>query len=224
MKLRIIALAFLAAMAGCSSPASNPMMTMLNHVAHQASDTGQAQLDPGFHYLRVMVDGKVVFLASDTPNVNDPHVSSAWYSADREILRFRNGRLVGAIGTATEWRNVVVPELPAWSEIPLTANPIIWTRTRDVMPGYRFGVQDSVALKRISPPGASQLVGMDAHVLTWYEERVESSGNGLMREDGLPPARYAVDLRNQRERVVYGEACVSAKLCFTWQQWPPQVE
>ncbi len=174
---------------------------------------------PGFHYLRVVINDRIIFLASDTPDINDPGVTSTWYSADREVLRFRNGRLVAAIGTATEWRNVLLPQFPAWSEIAAATQPVMWTRRRDVMPGYRFGVKDSIALKRIPPPRVSQLVGIAPEALTWFEERLDLNKEAITQDD-LPPALYAVDLSKARQAVVYGETCVSAELCFTWQQWP----
>lgn len=201
------------------------MMTMLSHVTNQDQNAGPAQLAPGFRYLRVVTNGRVIFLASDTPDINDPGIASTWYSADREVLRFRNGRLVAAIGTATEWRNVLLPELPAWSEIASATQPVMWTRTRDVMPGYRFGVKDSIAVKRVPPPSVNHLVGVAPDALTWFEERLEPSRNiEAAVQDDLPRSLYAVDLRSARPAVIYGETCVSAKLCFTWQQWPAHPE
>ena len=216
---RFIALAFLLVLVGCSSFESNPMAQMLHHAIPQSDNSERSQFDPAYHYLRVAVGDNVIFMASDTPDVDSKKYVNVWYSAGREVLRFQNGRLVAAVGLATEWRRVVIPELPAWSVLAVAKEPVRWMRIRDVMPGYRFGVHESLLLRRIPPPNDSQIKKIDPQQLTWFEERIETQ-----QADDLPLARYAVDLRDTKESVVYGEQCVSAKLCFSWQRWPVRAE
>jgi len=185
------------------------------------------RLNPNFRYLRVTVDGRVAYLALGNVVPGPQGPVEVWYSARREVLRFQNGRLVGAVGLLTEWREVAVPELPSWSELAGTATAYQWVRTRDVMPGYRFGVRDSLILQKVAPPQRSALQGLDPNSLAWFEERYqdESLGGtfanlvGQTDERMLPPARYAVDLRGGKETVVYGEQCLAPELCFSWQRW-----
>jgi hypothetical protein len=101
------------------------------------------------------------------------------------------------------------------------------------MPGYRFGVKDALSLRVVPEPKRSALQGLDPQRLTWFEERVESapvarlSGifvSGVVADAALPPARYAVDFRDGQEIAVYGEQCLAAELCFTWQRWPAQAQ
>ena len=193
-------------------------MLMLHHVSPQGGDNEQVRLDPAYHYLRLVVDDNVIFMASDTSNIDSTNTVSVWYSAGREVLRFQNGRLLAAVGLASEWRGVVIPDMPAWSKLAEAKEPFRWTRIRDVMPGYHYGVHDSLLLRSIAPPNDSQLKKIDPQQLTWFEERIEKQ-----QAEDLPLARYAVDLRDAKETVVYGEQCVSAKLCFSWQRWPVQV-
>ena len=166
----------------------------------------------------------------------DPHPQGAiqvWYSAEREVLRFQNGRLVGATGLTTEWRTVSLPELPAWQALARAEAPVRWVRTRDVMPGYRYGVRDALALRVTPAPSRSALQGLDPQALTWFEERFESAPGPDLT---LPPARYAVQIQKPHHPgaqgappllgeegtgvVVYGEQCVAPQTCFTWQRWP----
>ena len=188
------------------------------------------RLNPRFRYLRVTVDGRVSFLAlGNLENENDPRGPvEVWYSARKEVLRLRNGRLVGAVGVFTEWRDVSLPAFPAWSEISRSRESHRWVRTRDVMPGYRYGVRDTLELRPVSPPERTALVGRDPTGLTWFEERsrveppsgmLASLVSGTHDVQALPPARYAVEIRDGREKVVYGEQCLSAEFCFTWQRW-----
>ena len=96
------------------------------------------------------------------------------------------------------------------------------------MPGYRFGVRDEILLRVISPPQKSALQRLDPQSLTWFEERLQPEPRAayaarllgdLADEKPLPPARYAVDLRDCKETVVYGEQCIAPDFCFTWQRW-----
>lgn len=174
-------------------------------------------LNPSFRYLRVEVDGRVALLVLGDQDDDGRGLTDVWYSAQKEVLRFRDGRLVGAVGLTTEWRNVVVPMVPSWSALARLPAPFRWTRVRDVMPGYRMGVADVLSLRHTLPPSRTRLQGVDPKSLAWFEETVVTTEGG---DENLPLARYAVDLRGASETVVYGEQCLSPQLCFSWQRWP----
>lgn len=204
----------------------SPVIETLRHVVPGGHEAERVKFDPGFRFLRVESGDNVIFMASDIPRIDTADTVDVWYSAGREVLRFRNGRLVAAVGLATEWRGIVVQGLPSWAKVASAAQPVRWSRIRDVMPGYRYGVHDELVLRRIPPPGDSKLKGIDPHSLSWFEERLDTQNTGTDSpvHDELPPARYALDTRNAGDTVVYGEQCLSAELCFTWQRWPVHVE
>ena len=187
-----------------------------------------ARLNPKYRYLRVTIAGRVVFLALGYVDSHPQGPIEVWYSAEREVVRLQNGRLVGAVGVTTEWRNVALPELPSWSAVAGAQQPVQWVRMRDVMPGYRFGLRDALVLGVIPPPQKNALQGLDPQSLTWFEERVrpeplaaytEKFLTAISGDKILPPARYAVELREGKDTVVYGEQCLAPELCFTWQRW-----
>lgn len=186
--------------------------TLQTAVGRDSGITG-ARLNPNFRYLRVTVGGRVALLVLGSEDRNPQGPIQVWFSAQKEVLRFQDGRTVGAVGLTTEWRAVSLSELPTWSVIARGGEPVRWTRVRDVMPGYRVGVRDALVVRVVSAPGKSELQGVDPQRLTWFEERVDK---------GLPPARYAVDLRYGKEIVVYGEQCLAVDLCFAWQRWPAE--
>lgn len=226
LRLHFSSYLLLLTVAGCSLLDANPVMETLRHVVPGGGDAERVKFDPGFRYLRVEAGDNVIFMASDIPSNDAAGTVDIWYSAGREVLRFRNGRLAAAVGLATEWRGVEVQGLPAWAEIASAAQPVRWTRIRDVMPGYRYGVHDALVLRRIPPPVDSKLKVIDPHSLIWFEERLDMQNMGAdshLHEE-LPPARYALDTRNAGETVVYGEQCLSAEVCFSWQRWPVQME
>ena len=171
----------------------------------------RAKLSPDFRYLRITAGGGRVALL--VLGAVDPHPLGpieVWYSAEREVLRLQRGRVVGTTGMLTEWRNVKASGPPDWSALASQGAQAKWVRTRDVMPGYRYGVQDAMELAAVPPPAKTMLRGLEPRSLAWFEERTPA----------LPAARYAVQTANGRPHVVYGEQCLDRTTCFTWQRWP----
>ena len=233
MKIRsrvAILLLLVAALSACSA-GSNAILQTLPYAYGRNPGVDNARLNPNFRYLRVTIKRRAVLLALGNVDSHPQGPIEVWYSAEREVLRLQNGRLVGAVGLTTEWRDVSLPELPSWSVAARADQAYPWTRTRDVMPGYRFGVKDALSLRVVLEPKRGALQGLDPQRLTWFEDRVEPGpvarlsavfGSSPATDLLLPPARYAVDLQGGRETVVYGEQCLAPDLCFTWQRWPAQ--
>ena len=198
--------------------------------------TAGATLNPALRYLRVTIDGQVsLFVLGEldadprfagnpdgTPNVP----TEVWYSAEREVLRLRDGRVMGVSGVTPEWRNVELRGAPAWAQLAARNEAVAYSRLRDVMPGYRYGINDALSIRRTQAPARSQLAGIEAHRLAWFEESMATAplSNASSSSGGdtaLPPARYALELRAGQATVVYGEQCLAKAVCFTWQRWPP---
>lgn len=198
---------------GCSTGSDAIMQTM--RAVWSRNDASQAKLNPDYRYLRVVVDGRVVLLALGNVEGSRDKPVEVWYSAQKEVLRLQDGRLVGAVGSTTEWRKVSLPALPDW-KLLTEMKQFQWVRIRDVMPGYRIGIRDDLLLRRIEPPLRTELMGIPVTELSWFEESVAVSSAA----DKLPTARYALDIRGGKAEVVYGEQCLDVALCFSWQHWP----
>lgn len=212
----------------CSS-GTNALVDTARHIIGSGVDVSNVRLNPDIRYLRVSVSGRVALLALGYVEPHPLGPIEVWYSAEREVIRLQNGRLVGAVGLTTEWRAVSLPEFPRWSELAKRTRGFQWVRTRDLMPGYRFGIKDSLSLRPITALRRTELLGVDPESLAWFEESVELDlgarffsvfETSLASDLALPPARYAVDLRSGAEVVLYGEQCISKDLCLTWQRWP----
>lgn len=217
---RSFLLSLVVALSGCASNMNTAYET-LKFVVSKDTTVSAVRLDPRFRYLRISIDGRSALF---TLGYLDPHPQGTievWYSALREVLRMQNGRIVGATGAATEWRNVALPKLPSWSELAVAGSPSRWVRVRDVMPGYRYGVPDSLVLRVTPPPARSALQDIDPAGLTWFEEVLDPDAPGGAEANFLPTARYAVQFANGMETVVYGEQCLARDFCFTWQRWSP---
>jgi hypothetical protein len=216
------------ALSACASGGMNAVVDTFQSAVWGESRADASRLNPSFRYLRVTREGRVVFLALGNLDRHPLGPIEVWYSAQKEVLRLQNGRLVGATGLTTEWREVVLPELPSWSAIAGAGQPLHWARQRDVMPGYRYGMRDSLTLRVTAAPEKSTLVGVDPGSLTWFEELRQAPVTAGYLAAVLPSshddlalsaARYAVDFRDGQETVVYGEQCLARDLCFTWQRW-----
>lgn len=201
---------------GCAT-GTDPIVQTLQVAFKRDAGADAAQLNPDFRYLRVTIGGRTALLVLGYVDNDARGPIEVWYSAEREVLKLQHGRVVGAVGMFTEWRNVALSHVPAWSVLARERAPLRWERTRDVMPGYRYGVREALALGVVPAPQNSALRELDARQLTWFEERVESSNAG---EKALPLARYAVRFAGSAETVVYAEQCLAPDLCFTWQRWP----
>jgi len=176
-------------------------------------------LNPAFSYLRVTLQGNVAYLALGSIDSHPQGATETWYSASGEVLRLREGRIVEMLGTVVEWRDVRFEGWPGW-EAAVAAGPagVDWTRLRDVMPGYRYRVTDRLQLRPVPPPARSQLQRVAPSSLQWFSEtRVgQPSRDGV---ESLPPARFAIEVVNGRAWVVYGEQCLRADFCLSWQRW-----
>jgi len=95
--------------------------------------------------------------------------------------------------------------------------PVRFTRERDLMPGYRFGVRDEVRLAAIAPPARSRMVQQHAAPVQWFEE----SSTTVPAREALPPARFAVTRIDDEPQVVYSEQCLTRDLCLSLERWKP---
>ena len=216
----IVVVFFFATLSACAS-STTAVYQSLQFALRNDRSAALAPLNPSLRYLRVTIDGRVALMVLGYVEKGPQGPIEVWYSAEREVLRLQNGRIVGAVGLTTEWRNVGLSPSSSWAELKRSQGTATLVRSRDVMPGYKFGIRDVLAIRAAAPPERSALVGLRSESLDWFEERIEADGDPLVEADHrLPLSRYAVAFEDGGERVVYGEQCLGPKLCFTWQRWP----
>jgi hypothetical protein len=176
--------------------------------AHSSHDTGG--LDPTYSWLRFTLHGHSTVFALGYVDLDPNGAIEVWYGAGREVLRLQNGRVIDTAGLPVNWSSVRYSARPVWQSVNA---PLTFTRTRDVMPGYEFGVVDTLTLAPIKPPSSSDLMGIAPAELAWFEETSRGS-------QPLPRARYAVATQGGKAVVVYGEQCLSKAFCLSWQRLP----
>lgn len=208
----VVAITLLLTLTSCTPSSSlRPVIDLAQQVSGKtgASQT-QINIIPAFSYLRVQIGNRVAFFVLGYLDPHPEGMVEVWFSAEKEVLRLRHGRLMGVSGTPTEWLNVTYPRAPAWSNTLAAAT---YERTRDVAPGYRYGLAETVQLRSISAPEKSNLLGIPPESLSWF---LESSTD----QAALKPTLYALRHDQDGPRVVYSETCLDTDLCFSWQRWP----
>ena len=186
--------------------------TLWDTIPGLGRNTDALNLNPQLRYLRVTVRGRVALMVLGYVEPYPEGKIDTWYSAEGEVIRLQNGRIVGTAGLETDWRPVRNISLPSWKDM-LGRPAVTYRRERDEMPGYRYGIAESVSLYPVPAPINAKLVGLPADSLRWYEEAV------LGQADGLPSARYALYTSDGEPIAVYGEQCLSQNLCLAWQLW-----
>lgn len=146
--------------------------------------------------------------------------TEVYYSANGEVIKLRDGRLVGSAGLPVDWREVRQASPPDWLTLARgrssASEPSNYARERDVMPGYRYGLREAMTVRGI-PALPRSVAGIRGDSLSWFEE----SSRSLDAAAALPPARFAVLVSSADARVLYSEQCLSAGVCLSFETWPP---
>ena len=191
--------------------------TPVTRTLAQAFDSGQnidqQPLNPQFDYLRVSLNGRVALMVLGYREQAAQGLVDSWYSADGEVLKLQNGRIVSTAGFALDWRDVRYQNLPTWSEASADRQRF-FVRTRDQMPQYRFGITEKIAIYPIAAPKDAKLAGISASQLRWVEEKVDAVPHGLAS------ARFGLHTQAGVTQVIYGEQCLTESMCIAWQKWP----
>ena len=132
-------------------------------------------------------------------------VREFWYSGQREMLQLFNGRIEIVLGMTREVRHVngngsnlhrVIDEI----------QPLVWQRSLDMMPGYQFGVLESLTTTKTDRP---RNVPEDfPSSIQWISETVRR----LERHGRVTSYEQLFAL--QQGRVVYSEQCLAVDMCF----------
>jgi hypothetical protein len=211
------------ALAGCSSGSllSDVSRAIIKEQFGAGGDTiASSTLNPSFRHLRVNVPGVSPALLVLGYVDHDPQGDiEVWYSAKREVIKTQNGRIVGASGLDVEWRSVrFTTAPPAWDG--LTQASYTFTRVRDEMPGYRYGIADQLILSRVAGvPSVALPASLPLNVAKSYEWVRESSSSA---QPGLPDSWYALEKVDGKFHVAYSYQCLSKQLCLNLQRWPIQ--
>ena len=205
--MRVISYALicvLSALTGCrNNPTYDTLTTLLPW--HRQ----YVQVQPGFEYLWVSVDGRASLMALGERNVQgkatDMRVHEYWYTGQGEMLYLLNGRIQEVKGFTHEWRGQS-SATPDWAEILSSQRELTWRRQLDMMPGYQYNLVTHLTTYQIPAP-RSLPEGVTAKA-SWVEDAVDTK-----TRDGRP-WRHRQRFALLHGQVVYSEQCVSDSFCL----------
>lgn len=200
-------------LAGCeTSPTLQSLKDLGKYFSPGSSTTTAAPaLNPAYKYLRIQTGERVAYFALGYVDALPEGKVEVWYSGGKEVLKLLDGRMVGMVGTATEWLAVKLISPPAWGD---KLDGMEYERRLDISPGYRYGVRERLRLKRLQPPSDTKLANLKPQDLLWYREVPVGPPD-------IPPALYGLMKEGDAWRAVYSEVCLDTNLCFSWQRWKP---
>lgn len=199
---------------GLTACGHTPVSLTLFEVVGAGKSIDRITLNSNLSYLRVTVGGDrsvLMVLGYLEPTPNGP--IETWYSSEGEVLKLQNGRVVATKGLAVDWVRTRYSSLHAWPDMVRRMSSEFGRQT-DQMPGYRFGIVETISIASVRAPNNSNLVGVSGDNLLWYEETVRGTSHGL------PSARFGLKLTPGGPVVLYGEQCLSNDFCISWQPWP----
>ena len=211
-----------AMLGGCAHGPSPERDTLAALIAgeHHANPSIPDEPDLRYRYLRLEVQGFPPALL--VLGYVDPHPMGeieVWYSAQREVIKTQNGRVVATAGLPVDWTAVhFVTAPPSWAPAPQQS--LQFQRIRDEMPGYRYGMAEQVEWAPVSGVPAIPLVATlpmaTANTYQWFRESAKATKDGV----ALPDAWFAWGKHRGDWAVVYSHQCLTADFCLRLQRWP----
>jgi hypothetical protein len=217
--LSVFLLLFLSACASDSLLSSVTGALYKEQFGGGADAAASVPLNPAYRYLRVTVLGSApALLVLGYVDAHPQGEVEVWYSAQQEVIKTQNGRIVGTYGLPHDWRNVRYIEAPpAWASAK--SPNFAYTRVRDDMPGYHYGVTDRLQLESLTglPPLVlpTTLPAELARQYTWLRESASQDNS-----PNLPDSWYALGRYQGSTAVVYSRQCLAPQYCLSLQRWP----
>lgn len=179
-----------------------------NNVSKNSAD--MPKLDPNFNYIRLNMNGHIAWLAQGAndqwPSLNN----EVFYSADRSVFKWSNGRLITVTTPEYDWLERTVYPLN-WS----AHNHQQFMREIDTVDGIT-AVRERRELSSNGTPERHDFVG-DKTTLNWVHEYTISASPTMQAQPTFD-SWYAFDSNNMN-KPVYGQQCISKRYCLSWQVW-----
>ncbi|MFZ4380110.1 MAG: hypothetical protein ACOYN1_10165 [Polynucleobacter sp.] len=198
-------------------------------ISSQNTIIDETPLNPNYRYLKVDANGLLALLVLGYVDQKHKQTNDIWYSAFKEVIEIKGGRLGNSEGLELNWTEVDIADAPSLSEA-LTQAPSAmskrqpkyrYTRTRTVMPGYQVNIRETVvmeALNEIPSDAPKQLKNVSSADIRWVQETVlvpTASHN-----PSIKPLRaiYAID--SNTSEVIFGKQYLTPDYYISWLAWP----
>lgn len=198
-----ISFAAIVGLTACSG--FNPVTDTAGYFFQSGVSSLEKTYVPGFEYLEVEWLGRKSVMALGYRSVSGTHTDEHWYTNQGEMLKLQNGRIAQVLGMTRELRRLS-NNSPSWTDLTSRKLPVGWSQTKDVMPGYRFGLQEFVITQQVDPTSTEQSLSKVA--THWIAEEIKSKD--ASGKTWIYKQKFAL----ANNQVVYSEQCVAQDMCF----------
>jgi hypothetical protein len=233
LALGLALLALVLSLCACAGKTQDPIYeTFLLGFSNPQTVIDRTPLNPNLRYLKVEANGQPALLVLGYVDQHQNAERAVWYSAFKEVIEIKEGRLANTAGLDVNWTQVT------WSDAPplqaaLTENNISsktparklrYTRERTVMPGYQVNIRETVVMEPLAqapsdiPRQLKDLTINNNADLRWVQETVLVSANN--KNPSIKPLRaiYAIDRKTNV--VVFGKQYLTPDYTLSWLSWP----
>jgi hypothetical protein len=220
-------------LSACAGKTQDPIYeTFLLGFSNPQTVIDRTPLNPNLRYLKVEANGQPALLVLGYVDQHENAQRAVWYSAFKEVIEIKEGRLASTAGLDVNWTQVT------WSDAPplhaaLTENNISsktpprklrYLRERTVMPGYHVNIRETVVMEPLAqapsdiPRQLKDLTINNNADLRWVQETVLVSTNN--KNPSIKPLRaiYAIDRKTNA--VVFGKQYLTPDYTLSWLSWP----
>ncbi len=230
---RIVLFTSVVLLSACAGKTQDPVYeTFLLGFSNPQTVIDRTPLNPNLRYLKVEANGQPALLVLGYVDRHQNAERAVWYSAFKEVIEIKDGRLASTAGLDVNWTQVT------WSDAPplqaaLTENKISsktpprklrYTRERTVMPGYQVNIRETVVMEPLAqapsdiPRQLKDLTINNNADLRWVQETVLVSAQN--KNPSIKPLRaiYAIDRKTNA--VVFGKQYLTPDYTLSWLSWP----
>lgn len=183
----------------------NPVTDTAGHFLQSSIFSPETTYSPGFEYLEVEWQGRKSAMALGYRSIRGTLTDEHWYTSQGEMLKLQNGRIVQVLGMTREVRRLST-NTPAWTDLTSRKLPVVWSQTKDVMPGYRFGLQEFLITQQVEP--TTNELSLSRSATHWIAEEIKSKD--AIGKTWIYEQKFAL----AKNEVVYSEQCVAQDMCF----------
>ncbi len=174
------------------------------------NNTQNPALTQNFNYMRVSMNGQVVWLAQGATDQWPAADTKVYYSADRSVFKWANGRLISVTTPEYNWREHTRKPIN-WAAV----KPFKFIRDIDTVEGLTAKKEQRQLTSSVIPNHDSY-VGDKTPLLWMHETGIATSA--AMRDSPSYDNWYAFKI-NDLSEPVYGQHCLSKNYCLAWQVW-----
>ena len=190
----------------------------------------QTPLNPNYRYLKVEANGQPALLVLGYIDQKSQATQDVWYSAFKEVIEIKGGRLANTEGLETNWTEVTLVDPPSLQEV-LKVSPGLnskrpvkyrYTRIRTVMPGYHVNIRETVVMEAINdiPSGIPKVFSDPENNadIRWVKETVLVPTQS--RDPSVKPLEAVYAINTKTSEIIYGKQYLTPDFYVSWLSWP----